>query len=360
MKLLIDGRVLQHKKISGVERYVLELLNALDRSGVRYDLNRPSSGNRYGQHLWEHTALAFRARKYDLLFSPGNIAPLWKPRGTKFVTTIHDLSFWYFPEPYSKMFRAYYSLVIPRIIKISDAVLTLSEDERGKMIERFPYAREKIHIVRGCLNEKFLQCLPHPEKDPAILFVGSLNWRKNYHGAIAAFCRIMDRIPHRLVIVGGSNQIFKEDLRVKGLLAKIPSEKIEFKGYLDESELFELYRRASLFVFPSFYEGFGFPPLEAMACGCPVIASRTPSLMEVCGDAAYYVDPYDVEGIAEGIFRVLSDEGLRESLICKGLERARFFSGERSVSALLRIFDEALGGKNSGGKQPRGEIFPPP
>jgi len=135
-------------------------------------------------------------------------------------------------------------------------------------------------------------------------------------------------------------------LRVKGLLAKIPSEKIEFKGYLDESELFELYRRASLFVFPSFYEGFGFPPLEAMACGCPVIASQTPSLMEVCGDAAYYVDPYDVEGIAEGIFRVLSDEGLRESLICRGLERARFFSGERSVSALLRIFDEALGRKS--------------
>jgi glycosyltransferase involved in cell wall biosynthesis len=82
--------------------------------------------------------------------------------------------------------------------------------------------------------------------------------------------------------------------------------------------------------------------------------------MGVCGDAAHYVDPYDVEGIAEGIFRVLSDEGLRESLIRKGLKRARFFSGERSVSALLRIFDEALGGKNSGGKQSRGEIFPPP
>ena len=344
MKLLIDGRVLKHKKITGVERYVLELLTALDRSGVRYDLARPSSRNRYGQHVWEHTALAFRARKYDLLFSPGNIGPLWKPTRTKLVTTIHDLSFWYFPGPYSALFRVYYSLLIPRLIKISDAVLTLSQSERKKMIERYPSARNKIHVIHGCLNEKFLQCRPRVEKEKSILFVGSLNWRKNYRGAIAGFYKIMDRIPHRLVIVGGSNQIFKKDPQVKSLLEKIPKEKIEFKGYLDEGELFELYQRASLFVLPSFYEGFGFPPLEAMACGCPVIVSQTPSLMEVCGDAAHYIDPDDVESIAEGILKVLSDEELRGNLIPKGLERARLFSGDQTVTALLRIFDEVLGG----------------
>jgi glycosyltransferase involved in cell wall biosynthesis len=153
----------------------------------------------------------------------------------------------------------------------------------------------------------------------------------------------MDRIPHRLVIAGGSNQIFKKDPQVKSLLEKIPKEKIEFKGYLDEGELFELYRRASLFVFPSFYEGFGFPPLEAMACGCPVIVSQTPSLMEVCGDAAHYIDPDDVESIAAGMLKVLSDEELQRSLIQKGLERARLFSGEQTVSALLRVFERVLG-----------------
>ena len=343
MKLLIDGRVLKHKKITGVERYVRELLTALNQAGVRYDLALPASGNRYGQHVWEHTALAFRARQYDLLLSPGNIGPLWKPARTKLVTTIHDLSFWYFPEHYSALFRAYYSLLIPRLFKISDAVLTPSQSEKEKMAERFPGARNKIHVVHACLNEKFLECPLQEEKEKSILFVGSLNWRKNYGGAIAGFHKIMERVPHRLVIAGGSNQIFKEDPQVKGLLERIPRERIEFKGYLEEGELFELYRRAGLFVFPSFYEGFGFPPLEAMACGCPVIVSRTPSLAEVCGDAAHYIDPHDVESIAEGMLRVLSDDRLRGALIQKGVERARLFSGERTVSALLGVFDKVLG-----------------
>ena len=343
MKLLIDGRVLKHKKITGVERYVRELLTALNQGGVRYDLALPSSGNRYGQQIWEHSALAFRARRYDLLLSPGNIGPFWKPERTKLVTTIHDLSFWYFPEHYSALFRAYYSLLIPRLFKISDAVLTPSQSEKEKMSERFPGARNKIHVVHACLNEKFLKCRLQDEKEKSILFVGSLNWRKNYGGAIAGFYEIMERIPHRLVIAGGSNQIFKEDPQVKSLLAKIPKERIEFKGYLEEGELFDLYRRASLFVFPSFYEGFGFPPLEAMACGCPVIVSRTPSLTEVCGDAAHYIDPYDVESIAEAMLKVLSEEELRGALIQKGVERVRLFSGEQTVSALLRVFERVLG-----------------
>ena len=342
MKLLIDGRVLKHKKITGVERYVRELLTALNQGGVPYDLALPSSGNRYRQHIWEHTALSFRARQYDLLLSPGNIGPLWKPGRTKLVTTIHDLSFWYFPNSYSALFRGYYSLLIPRLFRISDAVLTPSRSEKEKMNERFPGARRKIHVVPGCLNEKFLSCRLQEEKEKLILLVGSLNWRKNYRGAMAAFCRIMERVPHRLVIAGGSDQIFKEDPQVRKLLVKIPKERIEFKGYLEEGELFELYRKAGLFVCPSFYEGFGFPPLEAMACGCPVIVSKISSLLEVCADAAHYVDPYDIGNIAEGMLRVLSDKDLRAALIQKGLERTRLFSGEQMVSALLKVFGEVL------------------
>ena len=133
MKLLIDGRVLKHKKITGVERYVLELLTALDQGGVRYDLAVPSSGNRYGQHLWEHTALAFRARKYDLLFSPGNIAPLWKPARNE-IRDHHPRSclsgISRIPIRHCSAFTILWS--IPRLIKISDAVLTLSERRTGK------------------------------------------------------------------------------------------------------------------------------------------------------------------------------------------------------------------------------------
>jgi len=342
MKLLIDGRVLKHTNITGVERHGIELLRALNRCKVKYDLALPPFHNRYFQHFWEHTALAFRARNYDLLFSPGNIAPLWKPPKTKLVTTIHDLSFLDFPGSFSKTFRSYYSLLIPRIIKISDAVITPSQCQKEKIIERYPSAGEKIYNVPCFLSEKILHCNPILEKEEYILYVGSLNWRKNYQGAIQAFYKIMDRIPHRIVIVGGTSDIFRKDVGIKNILERIPDGRIEFKGYVDEKELLGLYRKASLFIFPSFYEGFGLPPLEAMACGCPVVVSNATSLPEVCGDAAFYVDPYNVESIALGIHKVLAEEGLRKNLIEKGLERAKFFSEENTVQGHLRVFQEVL------------------
>ncbi len=111
---------------------------------------------------------------------------------------------------------------------------------------------------------------------------------------------------------------------------------------INDKILYNLYKNAKLFVFPSLYEGFGLPPLEAMACGCPVVVSNVASLPEVCGDAGYYVDPYCVESIAEGIYQVLTDESLRQSLIQKGLERAALFSWEKSAREHLKVFEETL------------------
>jgi glycosyltransferase involved in cell wall biosynthesis len=116
-----------------------------------------------------------------------------------------------------------------------------------------------------------------------------------------------------------------------------------FDSVSNNDELAELYRSASLFVFPSFYEGFGFPPLEAMACGCPVVVSNTSSLPEVCGDAAYYIDPHNVESIANGILRVTEDENLRKKLIQKGLERVKLFTWETSAQKHREVFERALG-----------------
>ena len=115
-------------------------------------------------------------------------------------------------------------------------------------------------------------------------------------------------------------------------------DRVEFTGYVDDDQLKQLYRKAKLFLFPSLYEGFGLPPLEAMACGCPVIVSKAASLPEICGDAAYYVNPYDVEDIAKGIYTVLTDEGLQKELIRKGLQRVKLFSWEKSARELINIF----------------------
>jgi len=113
-------------------------------------------------------------------------------------------------------------------------------------------------------------------------------------------------------------------------------------GYVPKKHLVALYSGALVFIYPSFYEGFGLPPLEAMACGCPVVVSNVASLPGVCGEAAYYVDPDDVESIAEGMYKVLSDDSLRQSLIEKGLERAKLFSWEKSAKEHLKVFEEVL------------------
>ena len=119
-------------------------------------------------------------------------------------------------------------------------------------------------------------------------------------------------------------------------------DRVVFLDYVPEKDLPHLYSEAAAFVFPSLYEGFGLPPLEAMACGCPVIVSNAASLPEVCGDAAYYVDPYDVESIAEGIYKVLMNEILRQDLIAKGLERVKLFSWEKAAKEHLKVFEEVL------------------
>ena len=333
--------MLKHSAITGVERYTIELLKAFDKAGFQYDIAFPQFHNRYLQHLWEHTALVSKAKHYDILFCPANIAPLLKPHKTKIITTIHDLSFIYFPDSFSKAFRSYYNFIIPKVLKISDAVIAVSNNEKEQIIKKYPFAADKIYAVQSGIGEEFLNCKIALEKKDYILYVGSLNRRKNFFGLIKAFYRIMNKISYRLVIVGGAYNIFKKDSGIKKILGKIPKNRITFKGYVNsKEELMDLYRRAYLFVFPSFYEGFGFPVLEAMACGVPVITSNTSCLPEICGDAAYYVDPYYTDSISEGIIKMLSDRNLREKLIGLGIARARLFSWEKSAENYLKIFEE--------------------
>jgi len=144
---------------------------------------------------------------------------------------------------------------------------------------------------------------------------------------------------YRLVLVGAEgwkNEQIKKSLKSLG-------ERAVFLGYREQREVALLYNLASLFVFPSFYEGFGLPPLEAMACGCPVVVSNAAALPEACGDAAIYVDPNDTQGIAAGMQRALSDETLRRGLIERGLRRAKNFTWEKTARETLEVFDEVMG-----------------
>ena len=173
-----------------------------------------------------------------------------------------------------------------------------------------------------------------------ILFVGSIEPRKNLKKLLLAY---RDLDPHlrknfKLLLAG-----FKgwENEEIMALIAELEKD-VRYLGYVPAEELGRLYNLASLFVYPSLYEGFGLPPLEAMACGCPVVVSQAASLPEVCGEAAHYVDPQDVESIGAGIEKVLGDDAYRKNLIAKGLARAEQFTWEKSAREHLRLFEETM------------------
>jgi len=346
MRLLIEGRVLKHRYTTGVERYVRELLRAFDKSRLKYDLVLPfGRNNKYFQHIWEHIYLPLKGTHYDILFCPANIAPVIKPKALKLIITIHDLSYMYFPDAYSFTFRKYYGFIIPKVLNLADAIITVSHSEKEALIKYFPSLRNKIYPIYLGVKEEFLNCPLAHEKEKFILYVGSLNKRKNLMGLIKAFKILINKIPHKLVIVGIKGDSFKK-IEITKILKDIPSERLIFMGQIENNKrLMELYRRCYLFVFPSLYEGFGLPPLEAMACGCPVVVSNVSALPEICGDAAYYVNPYNINSIAEGIKRVLDNKDLREELIKKGLNRAKAFSWEKTAQEYLEIFHKVLENK---------------
>ena len=163
---------------------------------------------------------------------------------------------------------------------------------------------------------------------------------KNLERSLEAFA-LLNLKEYKFVIGGKKDPRFFPRVRKK-VDALSLKDRVVFLDYVPEENLPHLYSEAAAFVFPSLYEGFGLPPLEAMACGCPVVVSNTASLPEVCGNAAYYVDPYDVENIAEGIYKVIMNQTLRQNLIKKGLERAKFFSWEKSAEEHLKVFREVL------------------
>jgi glycosyltransferase involved in cell wall biosynthesis len=168
--------------------------------------------------------------------------------------------------------------------------------------------------------------------------VGTREPRKNLDRLLHAYAELPDSLRRdlSLVLVGpqgwGKNELGEKKLKTGVMIFQ----------YLDVRKLAMTYNLASVFIYPSLYEGFGLPPLEAMACGCPVIASNVASIPEVCGDASYYVNPLDVQSIAEGLHKVLSDEQLRLSLIAKGMDRARLFTWDETARKTLAVFNDAI------------------
>ncbi len=304
--------------------------------------------------LWQRLRLPLPADLFtgplDLFHSPDFVLPPLC-RG-KSILTIHDLSFLRYPEGADPRLRWYLTQAVPRSIGQADLLLADSQNTKSDLIELLGVEEGRVEVLYPGVEERF-----HPLNEgslasvkarysldfPFILTVGTLEPRKNHVGLLQAYSLLKGRHPHRLVIAGGKGWLYE------GIFQEIErlslEERVLFLGYVPEEDLPALYNLADLFVFPSLYEGFGLPPLEAMACGTPVVVSALSSLPEVVGDGALLVPPQDIEALAEAMEKGLSDLSLRRELRGKGLEQAKRFSWSEAAKRLLAIY-KRVGGED--------------
>jgi glycosyltransferase involved in cell wall biosynthesis len=293
--------------------------------------------------------LALKREGVTLFHAPHYVLPPLAPCTS--VVTIHDCIHLMFPQYLpNRLAYGYARASIALAARCATRVMTVSESSKRDILRFVHVDPDKISVIPNAYDERF-GVEPREDDvvrvreryqlhDEFVLYAGNVKPHKNLERLIAAFKMVRSRgLDHlKLVLIG--DEISKYAALRRAVHQHQLHKYVRFLGYLPEETLAVMYRLAGVFVFPSLYEGFGLPPLEAMASGTPVVTSNVSSLPEVAGDAAILVDPYDPEAIADGIFRVLSDEDLRRQLRTKGLARAHQFAWESSVRRVHDIYDQ--------------------
>ena len=295
--------------------------------------------------VWYQTTLKKHLKRQNitLFFSTANEGMLFP--NVRQIITVHDLIPLKYPQV-SPKWRYYYLYVLPSILKSSCKIISVSQHTKKDLIETYKLKSESIEVIYNGFDRDLF----FPQSNPEILkkyklnkylfYVGDMRFYKNLDRCLAAF----DRLPfkdYQFVITGKKDDFFYPKLKDK--VARLSAkDRIIFLDYVPIADLPSLYSMAQCLVFASLYEGFGLPVLEAMACGCPVIASNSTSIPEVGGESIFYVNPYDIENIAAGMYRVLSDDNLRRDLSDRGKERATLFSWDKTAAAIKSVISQQL------------------
>ena len=292
---------------------------------------------------------------FDIFHATNYQAPAL--RRARLVSTVHDINFVRFPEMQSKGIRRFISS-LPALLRRSRMVLADSQFTADELAEVYELPPEKVKVVYPGLNPVFKEEPPEEETEmalraycleqPYLAYIGNLHPRKNLVTLLEAFSLLRERgLEHRLAVIGGGGLGGLNNTEYRKLMYRVEDlglqEEVIFTGYVPDESLKSLLVRADMLVFPSIYEGFGLPPLEAMACGVPVITSSRASLPEVVGDAALLLeDPLEPEEIAAKVEALISDPALRLSLVEKGRERARTFTWEKAAADMLEVYDQIM------------------
>lgn len=304
--------------------------------------------------LYEQTSLPILTwrNKIDVLHSPASVSSFILP--CPCVLTMHDVTPFVFPELIPKIFRYYWNITYRISARRAHFIITDSYSARKDIGKYLGISKEKLKVVYLAGSQQKLEVkdkrqpisvqnnrsIQNNKRDnlPHILWVGKMFTHKNLDRVLRAYSKLIKikHINHQLIICGMRGWGYPTFARTVEELNL--QDRVTFKGYVPNDVLRSIYAKASLFVFPSLVEGFGLPILEAMSYGVPVITSNYGAMAEVAGDAALLVDPYNVDEIAEAMYRVLTDENLRENLIKKGFERASQFSWERTARETLSVY----------------------
>lgn len=352
-KVLFDGHHLGRRQ-TGNETYAREMARALARREdvdliLAVDRGRLRAADGVGASVTNELprnpigrlaalSILARQRQADVVHSMYYLPP---GRTGRTVVSVHDVSYERFPEFFSWRERTKNRILIGDAIRRAGAIVTLTDHARSEILDVYRVDRDRIFVVPCGVAPAFLRAgeIPRPVGDGRLrlLAVGSLQPRKNILRLIAAVRLLAERRPVHLSLIG------PEGYQARAITDAVGSgASVEFLGYVSQARLIQAYRTADIFVYPSIYEGFGLPVIEAMACGTPVVTSTGGSLPEVAGDAAVVVNPTDVVAIAAGIARVADDGALRSRLMQEGRLRARQYTWPDAAGALLGVYRELV------------------
>lgn len=366
MRIAIDVRRLHDFGVGTYVRNLLRQLARLDRDTEYVLLSRPDDGDlagelganfrvvpeAAGQHsLREQLSVPLRLGRAapNLFHTPHYLLPVLTP--CRSLVTIHDCIHLIFPQYLtSRLSYAYARAMFATAVRRASHILTVSEASKSDILRFCDVPGSKVTVIHNAIDERFHRQPPEEEivrvreryqlHDRFLMYAGNVKPHKNLERLIGAFVLLRQEGLDDLKLLITGSEVSRYSTLRRAVHRYNLHKHVRFLGYQSEATLAALYRLADVFVFPSLYEGFGLPPLEAMASGTPVVVSNVSSLPEVVGDAGVLVNPYDPRAIADGIRQVLTDRTLRDNLTSRGLVRARSFSWPASVRQIRRIYQE--------------------